>query len=75
MLPNGETICQVAMAQRSDRLAEAANERLAKQVRAGQGRRPSRATSVKQAVGVALVVVGQRLQGAGQLQPATGTVG
>jgi hypothetical protein len=73
MFPSGESVYQVAKAQRHDRLAEAANERLVLQARAGRGRQPSRATLLKQAVGLALVVAGQRLQGAGRVQPATGT--
>lgn len=75
MFPSGVTICQVAMLQREDRLAEAANEHLALQARAGRGRQPSRVTLVKQAVGVVLIVAGQRLQGAGRVQPTAGAAG
>ncbi len=71
MFPHGDTVYRVAMAQHQQLLAEAAKGRLANQARVGRGREPSLVTSVKHAVGVALIFAGQHIQGASWAEAGT----
>ena len=69
MGPNAFEVFRVANIYYQERLAAAEQQRRFAQDRAGQGPQRSLVTSVRHAVGVALIFVGRRIRGASWAEP------